>query len=83
MEEYEHELSRVREENAQLRYQKEVSERDYQGVMLENNGLVSKLENLENIFVGAPIQKANGVPGSQIGTERYVATKVSVVAAIE
>ena len=77
LEEYEHELGRVREENSQLRYQKEVSERDYRGVMLENNSLLSKLENLENIFVGAPIEKMNGgPPGSKIVTERYVASKV-------
>ena len=70
-------MERVKEENVQLRYQKELSERDYQGVMLENNSLMSKLENLENIFVGAPIQKVTGTPsGAHIGTERYVASKV-------
>ena len=74
-------MARVKEENGQLRYQKEVSERDYHGVMLENNSLISKLENLENIFVGAPIQKPatgghSAVGGPHIGTEQYVSSKV-------
>ncbi len=76
LEEYEREISRIKEENAQLRYQKELSERDYQSVMLENNGLMSKLENLENIFVGAPIQKPSTGGGAAIGTEKYTISKV-------
>ena len=68
-------MARIKVENAQLRYQKEVSERDYHGVMLENNGLMSKLENLENIFVGAPIQKQSP-GGASIGTEKYTISKV-------
>lgn len=59
----------------QLRYQKELSERDYQSVMTENNGLISKLENLENIFVGAPIKKpSTGTPS--IETDKYAVSKV-------
>ena len=75
IEECEKELKRIKEENVQLRYQKELSERDYQNVMVENNGLISKLENLENIFVGAPIQKpSTGTPS--IETEKYAISKV-------
>ncbi len=78
--EYESEIQRVKEENGQLRYQKELSERDYQNVMIENNGLMSKLENLENIFVGAPITRdsvdAQKIPPSQIGSKEYTASKV-------
>lgn len=59
IEEYDREIGRVKEENSQLRYQKEISERDYQSVMLENNSLMSKLENLENIFVGGQASKGN------------------------
>ncbi len=66
-------MARLKEENAQLRYQKEVSERDYRSVMTENTGLVTKLENLENIFVGSPIQKMGGAPA---GAEHYAASKV-------
>jgi hypothetical protein len=68
-------LIRIKEENVQLRYQKEISERDYQSVMLENTGLISKLENLENIFVGAPVQKlSTGDPCASI--EKYNISKV-------
>eukprot|EP00826_Nyctotherus_ovalis_P044696 TRINITY_DN4846_c0_g1_i18.p2 TRINITY_DN4846_c0_g1~~TRINITY_DN4846_c0_g1_i18.p2 ORF type:complete len:190 (-),score=35.62 TRINITY_DN4846_c0_g1_i18:63-632(-) len=77
IEEYEKELRRIKEENVQLRYQKELSERDYQNVMMENNGLVSKLENLENIFVGAPIQKpSTGTPS--IETTKYTISKLEL-----
>ncbi len=74
-------MARLKEENSQLRYQKEVSERDYHSVMQENEGLMTKLENLENIFVGAPIQKTGG-SGAVAGPaqERYVASKVLVSA---
>lgn len=34
--EFNHEISRLREENAQMRYIKEVKERDYESVMFEN-----------------------------------------------
>jgi len=76
LDEYEREMARIKEENAQLRYAKEISERDYQNVMTENNGLMSKLENLENIFVGAPIQKPATGGGASIGTEKYAISKV-------
>lgn len=75
IEEYERELIRIKEENAQLRYQKELSERNYQNVMMENTGLMSKLENLENIFVGAPIHKPSaGTPS--IESDKYTISKV-------
>lgn len=32
-------------------------QRDYHSVMLENNSLHSKLENLENVFIGTTIEK--------------------------
>ena len=66
-------MQRIREENAQLRYQKELSERDYQNVMLDNNSLMSKLENLENIFVGAS-NRGTHEPG--IGPGKYETSKV-------
>lgn len=60
----------MKEENAQLRYQKEISERDYQSVMTENNSLMSKLENLENIFVGGQNIKGNGeASGSHVASK--------------
>lgn len=53
--EFEFEISRLREENAQIRYQKELRERDFENVMFENNTLYGKLENLENVFIGSAI----------------------------
>ena len=55
LQEFEFEISRLREENAQLRYQKELNERDFESVMFENNTLYGKLENLENVFIGTAI----------------------------
>jgi kinesin family member 12 len=51
------EIQRLRDENSQLRYQKELRERDFENVMFENNSLYGKLENLENVFIGASIQR--------------------------
>jgi hypothetical protein len=53
--EFEFEIQRLREENSQLRYQKELRERDFENVMFENNTLYGKLENLENVFIGSAI----------------------------
>ena len=49
----------MREENAQLRMVKELKERDYEGVIYENQSLYSKLENLENVFIGSPLERDN------------------------
>ena len=68
-------MARVKEENAQLRYQKEVSVRDYQSVMAENNSLNFKLENLESIFVGASIKK----DGGKAELKEYAAAKVDFI----
>lgn len=57
LQEFEFEIGRLREENAQLRYQKELNERDFESVMFENNTLYGKLENLENVFIGSAIQR--------------------------
>ncbi len=55
--EFEYEIQRLREENSQLRYTKELRERDFENVMFENNTLYGKLENLENVFIGSTIQR--------------------------
>jgi hypothetical protein len=55
LQEFELEIQRLRDENSQLRYQKELRERDFENVMFENNTLYGKLENLENVFIGATI----------------------------
>lgn len=55
--EFEFEIGRLRQENSELRYQKELRERDFENVMFENNTLYGKLENLENVFIGSAIQR--------------------------
>ena len=57
LQEFEFEIARLRDENGQLRYQKELNERDFENVMFENNTLYGKLENLENVFIGSAIQR--------------------------
>lgn len=47
-------MARLREENDQLRYQKEVRERDFENIMFENQTLYTKLDNLESVFIGQP-----------------------------
>ena len=58
--EYQDEIQRLRQENAQIRYQKEIKERDFESVMFENQTLYTKLENLENVFIGQPMRRENG-----------------------
>jgi kinesin family protein 12 len=55
LQEFEFEIGRLREENNNIRYMKELKERDFENVMFENNTLYGKLENLENVFIGSAI----------------------------
>lgn len=57
MQEFDLEVIRLKQENHQLRFQKELAKRDYENVLFENNTLNSKLENLENVFIGSAIQR--------------------------
>ncbi len=84
MEEFQYEIGRLKEENNELRYQKEIKERDFENLMFESNTLSYKLENLENIFVGAPIQRNNQINGGEdientngVPSEDYNASQVS------
>ena len=38
-------------------YVRDVREKDYENVMFENQTLLSKLENLENVFIGQPSRR--------------------------
>lgn len=51
----EHQLGILRQENAQMRYQKELINREIESMMYENNNLNSKLANLEKVFIGESI----------------------------
>ena len=55
--EFELEIIRLQQENPQLRYQKELSQRDHDNVVFENGTLNQKLENLEDVFIGTAIQR--------------------------
>ena len=57
MQEYAYEVERLREENNQIRFAKDLRERDFENVMFENAQLQNKLENLENVFIGSSIQR--------------------------
>ena len=58
-------MNRLRVENAELRYNKELRDRDFENAMYENQTLYVKLENLENIFIGQPLSK-HGEPDSVV-----------------
>ena len=38
---------------------REAREREFESVMFENSTLYSKLENLENVFIGQPSRRPN------------------------
>jgi kinesin family protein 12 len=69
LQEFEFEIQRLRDENSQIRYQKEITERDFEGVMFENNTLYGKLENLENVFIGSSIQRDFGGGSSSVSSK--------------
>ena len=50
--EYQKEIGRLRFQNNQLLMIKETKEREFENMMFENQTLYSKLENLENVFIG-------------------------------
>ena len=64
----------MRQENNEIRWQKDLRERDFENVMFENAQLQNKLENLENVFIGSAIQRGstgqkNGSRGGKKGEE--------------
>ena len=60
MQEYVTEIDRLRDENNQIRFAKDLRERDFENVMFENAQLQNKLENLENVFIGSSHRKGPG-----------------------
>lgn len=53
-------LAHLRQENAQMRYQKEIMNREFEGMMFENNQLSAKLANLEKVFIGESVTSEIG-----------------------
>lgn len=54
-----HGLNVLRQENAQMRYQKELMNREFETMMYENSSLSSKLANLEKVFIGQSMSDTN------------------------
>lgn len=71
LQEIESQLSLLRQENAQMRYQRELMTREFEGMMYENTNLNSKLANLEKVFIGESISSGmgNGFDPSDGGEE--------------
>lgn len=57
-----------------FRYQKELAKRDYENVLFENNTLNSKLENLENVFIGSAIQRNPAKSKSNLSSDYATST---------
>jgi kinesin family protein 12 len=57
--ELEIELDKIKEENENLKRAKEISEIQKTNLLNENNILVAKLNNLENVFIGSKLIKNN------------------------
>ncbi len=74
MQEYDLEVIRLKQENHQLRYQKELTKRDFENVLFENNTLNSKLENLENVFIGSAIQRNPAKSKTNLSTDYATST---------
>lgn len=55
LQQLEGQLGILRQENAQMRYQRELMNREFESMMYENNTLSSKLGNLEKVFIGESI----------------------------
>ena len=79
---YQSEIQRLRFQNNQLMYQREVREKDFENVMFENQTLFNKLENLENVFIGQPSRRPNPLSMSQAAsdnlTQEYAESTIQV-----
>lgn len=57
LQEYQSEIARLRHQTNQLLFHRDVREKDFENVMFENQTLINKLENLENVFIGQPSRR--------------------------
>jgi kinesin family protein 12 len=55
---------------------KEIAEKNYQIVLNDNHALNIKLENLENVFIGNPIQKGDSRNQQRLISDEYMASNV-------
>lgn len=71
MQESQIELERLQVANEELRGKKELSEKNINLAMNDNNALQIRLENLENVFIGAPVKKGPGGDDRAAMSEEY------------
>jgi kinesin family member 12 len=64
-------------ENDELRGTNEVTAKNYQIVLNDNHALNVKLENLENVFIGNPIQKGDHKSQQRLISDEYMASNVN------
>jgi hypothetical protein len=76
LQEFEFEIYRVREDNASMRNKKEISERKLEKSMYENNSLLQKLENLENVFIGKEMEKGKSAKAINEISREYKSSNV-------
>jgi len=69
MSEYNYEITRLKNENEELRHARDLAEKNYHVLMNDNNALNLKLQNLENVFIGVPVQKGEGQSKSKTKVE--------------
>lgn len=74
--EYEGEMAKLKLENDELKNSKEITEKNYQIVLNDNHALNVKLENLENVFIGNPIQKGDNRNQQRLISDEYMASNV-------
>lgn len=74
--EFEGEIARLKIENNDLKNNKEITEKNYQIVLNDNHALNVKLENLENVFIGNPIQKGDNRSQQRLISDEYMASNV-------
>lgn len=74
--EFESEIARMKTINDNLKSEKEVTDKNYQIVLNDNMALHSKLENLENVFIGNPIPKGDARVQQKLISDEYMASNV-------
>jgi kinesin family protein 12 len=74
--EYEGEIAKLKVENNELKSTKEITDKNYQIVLNDNHALNVKLENLENVFIGNPIQKGDNRGQQRLISDEYMASNV-------
>lgn len=73
MQEFDLEIIRLRQENHQLRFQNELIERDSDNITFEKS-IQSKIENLENFYIGSAIKRNPIDQKAQIQSEYETST---------